>query len=454
MQKVIRHFLEKYRIPAGAGFIAAVSGGPDSICLLHIFKYMNLPLVALHCNFGLRGKESDKDEQFVKRFCDTYGIALHIKKFDTSGYARSRGISIEMAARELRYTWFREMKEKKKMTYIVTGHHADDLAETVFINLCRGTGIRGLTGIKPVNGDLLRPLLECSRTDILNYLEQHHLGYRTDSTNNSLDFVRNKIRHRILPVCKEINPAFLRTMRENCENLKEAEALYRFALEQLRKNAVSGSGDEWLIDIQKILSSPAPYTLLYELLKPYGFNKSQSEDILHSRESSSGKRFFSENYELVKERTHWHISVRTAEEPTEILITGPGNYRIGKRIYRFEITPYQNNSPLSRLPEKATLDARKIRFPLTVRNWKNGDRFCPLGMQRLQKKISDFFVDRKFTDKQKKECLLLLSQEQIAWVIGYRIDERFKVTPLTTHILTVFPTDEFPSVPTPGFSEG
>lgn len=442
MQKTVRNFLEKYRIPAGARFIVAVSGGPDSVCLLHIFKYMNLPLLALHCNFGLRDKESDKDEQFVKRFCDTYGIALHIKKFSTSEYARKQGISIEMAARELRYAWFREMKEKKNMDYIVTGHHADDLAETVFINLCRGTGIRGLGGIKPVNGDLLRPLLECSRADILTYLGQHHLGYRTDSTNDSLDFVRNKIRHRILPVCKEINPGFLRTMRENCEVMKEVEALYRYALKQLRENIVSRSGDEWRIDIRKTLSSPAPYALLYELLMPYGFNKSQVKDLLAGPEASSGKRFLSENYELVKDRAYWHLYPRKAEHISEISIPGPGDYRVSGRIYRFELLPYENNTPLSRDPLQATLDAGKIRFPLKIRNWETGDRFCPLGMKRLQKKLSDFFVDRKFTDKQKKECLLLLSEERIAWVIGHRIDERFKITPFTTHILKITPVKE------------
>lgn len=216
----IRNFLKEHEIDERSGFVIAVSGGADSITLLHAFKYLNLRILALHCNFNLRGKESNMDEQFVKRFCDTYGIALSVKKFDTTGHAKEHGMSVEMAARELRYAWFEEMRVKKKMDYIVVAHHADDFAETVLMNLCRGTGVRGLTGIRPVNGRILRPLLAKSREEILAYIQEHQLGYRTDSTNNSLDYTRNKIRHLVVPVMKEINPSFLRTVEENARNLR------------------------------------------------------------------------------------------------------------------------------------------------------------------------------------------------------------------------------------------
>ena len=243
IKKAITDFLNRYRIPQDAGFIIAVSGGADSITLLHAFKYLNLKILALHCNFGLRGKESDMDEQFVKRFCDTYGIALSVKKFNTTAYAKEKGISIEMAARELRYNWFEDMKVSKKMDYIVVGHHADDLAETFFINICRGTGIKGLTGIKPVHGDILRPLLSFPRTDILKYIEDHQLGYRTDSTNNSMDYVRNRIRHQVIPVFKDINPGFRETMEENCEILKETEAIFRYGIQQLQQQVTTREED-------------------------------------------------------------------------------------------------------------------------------------------------------------------------------------------------------------------
>lgn len=225
------------------------------------------------------------DEQFVKRFCETYGISMSVKQFDTQGYAKKKGISIEMAARELRYTWFEEMRLKKKMDYIVVGHHADDLAETLFINICRGTGIKGLIGIRPVKDRILRPLLSRSREEIIAYIEQNKLGYRTDSTNNSLDYVRNKIRHMIIPVCKDINPSFLNTVRENCNTLKEVEQIYRFGIDRLKEEVISEDNGEILIDIQKTMATPAPYTLLFEILRPYGFNATQIEDILNSYEA-------------------------------------------------------------------------------------------------------------------------------------------------------------------------
>ncbi|HAP17691.1 MAG TPA: tRNA lysidine(34) synthetase TilS, partial [Butyricimonas virosa] len=260
MLDTIKQFLKEHEIDEKAGFIIAVSGGADSITLLHAFKYLNLRIHALHCNFNLRGKESNMDEQFVKRFCETYGIPMSVKRFDTQEYAKKKGISIEMAARELRYDWFEEMRQKKKMDYIVVGHHANDLAETLFINICRGTGIKGLTGIRPVKDRILRPLLSRSREEIIAYIEQNQLGYRTDSTNNSLDYVRNKIRHMIIPVCKDINPSFLNTVRENCNTLKEVEQIYRYGIDRLKEEVISEENGETLIDIQKTLAAPAPYT--------------------------------------------------------------------------------------------------------------------------------------------------------------------------------------------------
>ena len=234
VRKAIERFLEQHRIGKDAGFLLAVSGGADSVSLLHAFHSLHLKASVLHCNFSLRGAESDADEQFVRQLCKNFSMDCHIRQFDTARQARENGLSIEMAARELRYAWFREMKQTLNMDYIVVAHHADDVAETVLINLCRGTGIKGLTGIQPVNGNILRPLLECSREEILTYLAEHQLDYRTDSSNHSLDYVRNKIRHQVIPVFKEINPAFLNTVAENCTALKETEQIYRYALQQLR----------------------------------------------------------------------------------------------------------------------------------------------------------------------------------------------------------------------------
>lgn len=436
MQETVRQFLAEHRIPRNAGFIVTVSGGADSIALLHIFKSLNLKIIALHCNFSLRGEESDMDELFVKRFCDELGVKLITRRFNTTEYAKEKGISIEMAARELRYDWFREIKTSEKMDYIVIAHHADDVAETLFINLCRGTGIKGLTGIKAVYGDLLRPLLTRSRIDILAYLEKHLIGYRTDSTNNTLDYMRNKIRHKIIPVCKEINPAFLSTIEENCRILTEVESIYRHGIEQLKEQIIETDGNETLIHIAKTLSSPAPRTLLYDILHPFGFNKTQINDILAGAPSISGSQFHVGNYILTKERSHWRIYQPT-DNHQHHLIPQTGDYLIAGAIYRFTIVPKDEQFQIPTSPRIACLDADKTTFPLTVRNWQQGDRFCPIGMAKSQKKLSDFFVDLKFTDKQKRECLMLLSGNKIAWVINYRPDDRFKITHTTRNILKI-----------------
>lgn len=437
VRNAIEQFIEKYRISRDAGFILAVSGGADSISMLHAFKYLNLRILVLHCNFSLRGKESDMDEQFVKRFCESYGIAHSVKKFDTTRYAREKGLSIEMAARELRYAWFHEMKLKKKMDYIVVAHHADDVAETVLINFCRGTGIKGLTGIKPVNNDILRPLLECSRTDILQYITDHQLGYRTDSTNNTLDYVRNKIRHQIIPILKDINPSFLDTMTDNCKTLKETEQIFNYGIRQLQEEILDCEEDEILIDIQKTLATPAPYTLLFETLRPFGFNKTQIQDILNSSGAIPGKQFMAGQHTLVKGRTYWRLYDARQSQAVQITIPQPGEFTVKGKKYECLIVPHDEHFQIPADPSIACLDADKLQFPLEIRNWEAGDYFCPIGMKKSKKKVSDFFTDQKFSSKQKKDCLLLLSNQKIAWIIGYRLDDRFKITSFTKQILII-----------------
>lgn len=441
IREIIERFLVEHNIPRDAGFILAVSGGADSICLLHACKYMNLRILALHCNFALRGKESDMDEQFVKRFCDTYGIAHSVKKFDTKTYARKHGLSIEMAARELRYAWFREMKAKKKQDYIMVAHHADDVVETMLINLCRGTGVKGLTGIKPVNGDILRPLLSCSRADILQYIEQQQLGYRTDSTNNSLDYMRNRIRHQVIPVLKSINPALLSSVAETCEILKETEAIFQYGIRQLQENVLDCEGKELLIHIENTLTSPAPYTLLYETLRPLGFNKQQIHDILDSHDAISGKRFFAAGWVLSKDRIYWRVSESEECDKPTLEILEPGKYTLENQCFEVFLFPVTEDFEIPADPNIACLDADKIQFPLLLRHWETGDYFCPIGMKKSRKKLSDFFTDRKFTILQKQECLLLLSGSKIAWVVGQRLDDRFKITSMTRMMLVIKRTE-------------
>ncbi|MDR1274159.1 MAG: tRNA lysidine(34) synthetase TilS, partial [Odoribacteraceae bacterium] len=405
MIETTRTFLTRHAIDERARFIVAVSGGPDSIALLHALKYLNREILALHCNFALRGKESDMDEQFVKRFCNTYGIPHSTRRFDTAAFARERGVSIEMAARELRYAWFEEARWEKKMDYIVLGHHADDQAETLVANLCRGTGIRGLTGMKPVNGRLLRPLLERSRAEIEAYIEAHHLGFRLDSSNESLDYTRNKIRHRVIPACKEINPSFLRAARETCRALEETEKIFLHGIEQLKREIVAEENGEVLVHVDRLMASPAPFTLLFEILRPYGFNAARVEDVLRSSTAIPGKQFFSGEFLLTRDRACWRLFKADDGEDTRATLDGSGEYRIGERLFRLREREVGDDFRVPAERETACLDLAKITYPLVVRHWQEGDYFCPLGMKRSKKKLSDFFVDQKFSARQKRECL-------------------------------------------------
>ena len=389
IQETIKNFLQQHHISRDAGFILAVSGGADSICMLHAFKYLNLKMLVLHCYKGV--------------------CAMNIQ----------------------------EMKEKKKMDYIVVAHHADDVAETVLINLCRGTGIKGLTGIKSINGDILRPLLPCSRTDILKYIEDHQLGFRTDSTNNSLDYVRNKIRHQIIPVLKEINPSFLDTMTENCETLKETEEIFQYGIHRFQEEILDCEEDELLIHISKTLATPAPYTFLYETLKPFGFNKVQIRDILNTHTAIPGKQFIAGHHTLERGRIFWRLYDNSKCSRTIVSIPTTGIYTIGKLKVEFTLFPRTEEFVIPQQPDIACLDADKLQFPLLIRNWQAGDYFCPIGMKKSKKKLSDFFRDQKFSSKQKQECLLLLSDEKIAWIIGNRPDDRFKITSFTSNILQI-----------------
>jgi tRNA(Ile)-lysidine synthase len=437
MIDTIKTFFKNNGIDPGARFIIAVSGGADSIALLHAFKFMNAGILALHCNFALRGKESDMDEQFVKRFCGTYGIPHAAKRFDTAAIARERGMSVEMAAREARYAWFEETRARKHADYIVLGHHADDQAETLLLNLCRGTGIKGLAGMRPVNGRLLRPFLERSREEILAYVEANRLGYRVDSSNESLDYTRNKLRHLVVPVLKEINPAFLRSTRETCAIMAEAESIYRHGIASLAKKITTEKDGELLVHIRDLMASPAPCTLLYEILRPYGFNAARARDVLDSHDAIPGKQFRAGDYLLTRGRVYWRLFHAPDTPDTPVTLDGNGVYRVdGLRLHLRE-QELDDAFTIPATPDTACLDRDKLSYPLVARHWREGDRFCPLGMKRSKKKLSDFFTDQKFTAKQKKECLILESGTDIAWIIGHRLDDRYKITPSTRRVLLV-----------------
>jgi tRNA(Ile)-lysidine synthase len=291
--------------------------------------------------------------------------------------------------------------------------------------------------MKPVNGRLLRPLLERSRAEIEAYIEAHRLGFRLDSSNESLDYTRNKIRHRVIPACKEINPSFLRAARETCCALEETEKIFLHGVEQLKKEIVVEENGELLVHVDRLMASPAPFTLLFEILRPYGFNAARVEDVLRSSTAIPGKQFFSGEYLLTRDRTCWRLFKATATADPRATLDGSGEYRVGERLFHLREREVDGDFRLPTERDTACLDLDKLAYPLVARRWREGDRFRPLGMKWGHKQLSDFFVDQKFSARQKRDCLVLQSGDDIVWVVGHRPDDRYKITPATRRALVI-----------------
>lgn len=413
--------------------LVTVSGGVDSVVLLDLLCAMEVECGVAHCNFHLRGNESDGDFEFVKNLVKEKGLAFYSKDFDTKKYAEENKISIEMAARDLRYNWFEELREVYNYKYIAVGHHADDVAETVLINLARGTGIHGLSGIKSKLGKIVRPLLPFPRKRILEYAKEYSLDFREDSTNAETDYVRNKIRHQIMPVLEEINPAIRATMTENVQRFREVEQIYNNVIEEERLHLVLSRGNQLLISISKLKELLAPVSHLYELLSPYGFHHRDIRNIAKSIYGISGKLFYSATYQVLRDREYLIVS--------EISETNHREYLIREDSYTLDLpieikVSFLNKNETFKFSANskiACFDANLLQFPLKLRKWKEGDSFQPIGMKG-KKKISDFFIDQKFSLQEKKNTWLLFSGSNIVWVVGHRMDDRFKITDVTTKI--------------------
>lgn len=414
--------------------IVAVSGGPDSVALLHILLRLNYDCIAAHCNFHLRMEESDADETFVRNFCKELKVELHCIEFETVKYAFENKMSVEMAARELRYAWFEKKAAETRATAIATGHHADDNVETLLLNLMRGTGIKGLTGIPPRNGKIIRPLLGCTRSEIIRYLNDNQLHYRTDATNLQNDYIRNKIRNVILPQLEEINPSIKHTLTKTINILGGIRRFYEQAIEEKKKSVVENSGNQTIINIEKLLSTASPELLLFEILYPIGFHPAVIEQIVNCLNGEPGKLFYAENYRLLKDRNHLIISANSISKDklyfisqNETLISTP----FVMKIDRFQRT---KDFEIKKNPEFLFVDAEMLQFPLEIRRWQKSDVFFPFGMKG-RKKLSDYFIDEKMSILDKENVWLLLSGGDIMWIAGLRADNRFRITGETKEII-------------------
>ena len=417
--------------------LLAVSGGIDSMVMVDLFRRLNCNYAIAHCNFHLRGEESMRDERFVTDYATKHNITLYKQEFDTFTYMEENKKSLEMSARDLRYDWFEKIVKEHGFTLLATAHHGDDSAETFLINLLRGTGIAGLHGILPKSNNIIRPLLFTSRRKINEYAQKHNIEHIEDSTNKDNKYTRNKIRNEIIPVLREISPNFDIIIRKDIERLRETEQVFREVIEKTEKEILINKNGVIEIELSKVKALKPIHIYMYEILSEYGFNETNINSICEAIDdnNSSGKQFYSENYRLIIDRNHLLIT-RTEKEKTikqdYLLYDYQTNISSPISLHQ-EILRDLKFIKIQKSKSIAMLDYDKLRFPLTLRHWKNGDYFIPFGFNGKQK-LSDYFSNNKFSLLQKESQWLLCSGEDIVWVVGERIDDRFKITDKTQTI--------------------
>ena len=418
-QKVADFIRQEGLFTSEAHVLIGLSGGADSVALLRLLLDAGYRCTAAHCNFHLRGEESDRDENFVRDLCRQWKVQLRTVHFHTAEEAARRHISIEMAARHLRYEWFEQLRQEIHADVIAVAHHRDDSVETFLLNLIRGTGLNGLRGIRPRNGHVVRPLLCLNRSEITDYLDRIGQPYVTDSTNLQDEYTRNKIRLRLLPMMQEINPSIKETLTDTAHRLDEAYKVYRRGVDEARQRVtVPGQG----IHIPTLLQEASPAATLFEVLHPLGFNATQIDNILQTIGGQSGKRFEAPDWLVVKDRDTLLIRPRQEEAQPPTL--------------QQEERTYSPGDPLPRDKQTACFDADKLKSPLSLRRWKAGDSFVPFGMKG-RKKVSDYLTDRKFSLLDKEQQWVLCCGTDIIWLVGERPDNRYRVDDHTRRILLV-----------------
>ncbi len=419
-----------------AKVIVGLSGGADSVALLHILHSLGYQCVAAHCNFKLRNEESDRDESFVREFVDDFNIPAFFINFETIEYAKSHNISIEMAARDLRYAWFERIRKEQDASAIAVAHHIDDNVETLLMNLVRGTGLRGMTGIPVRNGYVIRPMLCCTREEILKYLVRFNLQFVEDSTNASSDYMRNKFRNEVIPLLEEINPSAKQVLAQTIDRFKGIQSEFQTYMSKLTTEIVEYKNGDVYIDIESLKCEPHPATVLFELTYFYGFHPDQVQDIVNHLDSISGKLFISETHRLVKDRKKLIITKIEKVDSNEIFVSDNLEEIFSPIHLQFLIQKNSTDFQFSTESKRVHIDADKLKFPLSIRTWREGDSFVPFGMKG-NKKISDFYIDQKLSINDKEKTYLLFSGQDLVWVVGLRLDNRYRITEKTKKILEV-----------------
>ena len=437
MWNKVADFIEREELLSRDGLhLVALSGGADSVALLLVMKELGYRIEAAHCNFHLRGEESNRDEEFVKMLCKRHDVPIHLIHFDTEEYASLHQVSIEMAARDLRYQYFHQLCHDIGADSVCVAHHRDDAIETFLMNLIRGAGIHGLTGIRPKNGQIIRPLLCVSRQEIEDYLHSKGQDFVTDSTNLIDDVVRNKIRLRVLPLLREINPNVANNIDKTANYLRQAEKILDNELSVQKSSLIQNNevSESQSVAISQLLQLPSPELFLHEWLTQMGFNSSQTEQIFTHLIGQSGREFSSPTHTLIIDRNQ--LVVEPLKSPMKTMkIPETGHYRYADDL-RFSFI-ISDDVTISKSDNSITLDTEKVQFPLTIRSLQPGDTFCPFGMKG-HKLVSDFLTDRKMNILEKRRQLVVTDAKgEIIWLVGLRTDNRYKVEKKTRSVLRI-----------------
>ncbi len=426
------HIKSRFPFLENSKVLIAISGGMDSVVLTHLCHKMKLNFALAHCNFNLRGDESDADEDFVLQLAEDLNLEVFIESFDTETYAKDHQLSTQMAARNLRYAWFNELMDQLQFDYLLTAHHADDNLETFLINLSRGTGLEGLTGIPEINGTIVRPLLAFSRQELEAFAIENKITWREDSSNITTKYLRNKIRHDVIPALKEANPQVLQNFNKTLSFLQDSNEIIEDRIVEIQKKVVSVEEDKIRLNVKKLQKLSNPKAYLYQLLKDFNFT--EWDDVTALLTAQSGKQVFSETHRLLKDRGTL-ILTENVSKKSDITILIPENetqVETPQGTLCFETVKQINISNASTI----YVDCDTLEFPLTFRKWEEGDFFYPFGMKG-KKKLSKYFKDEKLSLVEKEQIGILCSGQDIIWIVGKRADERFKVTENTNQILKI-----------------
>jgi tRNA(Ile)-lysidine synthase len=432
-RRFIEYSKQQQLFSAGSRVLLAVSGGIDSMVMAFLFREAGTDHAIAHCNFSLRGEESDSDEKFVISYAGKRKIECFTTKFDTLGYAASRHISVQMAARELRYNWFDTLIEKEGFDAVAVAHNLNDNIETFFINLLRGTGLNGLTGMSPRHNNIIRPLLFATRGEIDAFATAEKIKYREDSSNAEVKYTRNRIRIRVLPEIEKVNANSVAAITETMTHLNSASKLVDIYIEGIHSELFRPGGNGVEADVGKLRSLTPAAPHIHELFKRYGLSSQQTQEMIDLLDSSPGRYILTSTHRLLRDRGRILISARSNDRPLSYIFSSIDEMRLSGLFADLRITG-PSDDPLPQSSLTACLDLALVDFPVTARHWEPGDRFAPLGMSQL-KKISDFLIDLKVPVTEKEKVLLLLSGNKVMWVMGYRIDNRFRITESTERIL-------------------